>query len=414
MRLRALLTSTCLAATAVLAALPGAAIAVPPTATPTLVRVVYGGTAPFTGLDLTTCVGPNTGSAAIVSQASGTFGTGALRMALGSNAESDPLLYKDYGATPPLAEDFDLSYDLLKQGTAAAATPLLDITVDGDGDPSTLADIKDLLYALGPDSTTVWRHAAPLAGGTFEDGSTWAAYKAANPSAKVLGFSLDVGCGDPLSGAGSIALIDNLVMNTGASTAATFDFEPASSIAASGAGTIVAGAARVVSGVLKSGTTPIVGAPVSVWARTYPSTTYSKIATVTTDGTGKATYNAKPSVQTTYQLRYAGSEPTNGAANSGLLVVNVATKITKNVYDTTVTTTQPVQVYGLTLPAKPGTYVYLYRGSVKIATARVASDGTYLLQARITTKGKHVLKVLGAAGTGNLAGTSAASYVTVS
>ena len=50
----------------------------------------------------------------------------------------------------------------------------------------------------------------------------------------------------------------------------------------------------------------------------------------------------------------------------------------------------------------------------KIATARVASDGTYLLQARITTKGSYSLKVLGGAAGGNVSGTSAATTVSVS
>lgn len=417
MRLRALLVSTGLAATAAIAAAPSTALATPPSPTPAVVRAVAGASAPFSAVDLAPCSGANTGSATIVNQSSGSFGTGALRMAVGTNANSNPLAYKEYVA-PVLASDFALSYDLLKQGTAAAATPLLDIVVDGDGNESTFDDIVDLYYEAAPDSATVWRHVEPLAGAILDDdsvaGTTWADYLTAHPAAVVLGFSLDIGCDPALAPAGSVTLIDNLVMSTTTTTAAAFDFEPASTLVATGAGTIVASATRVVSGVLKNGTAPIVGAPVTVWSKTYPATAYSKIATVTTDSTGKATYSSKPTVQTTYQFRYAGSEPTNGAANSGLLVVNVATKITKNVYDSTVTTTQPVLVYGLTVPAKPGTTVTLYRGTTAIGSARVASDGTYLIQARITVKGKFALVVKGAAGTGNLAGTSAASYVYVS
>lgn len=407
MRLRALLTSTALAATAAMAALPTAAFA----DTSSIVRSLAGFQ---TTVD--TCDVATTGSIKIVNDTSRP-GSGSLRLSVGSDVATYVELTKL--VTPvPFTSAFVLDFDAITD-TSVAAHVVTHLLVDADG-LSTTADVTDFYSTATTTASWSTVHAATGLKDYDTDAAIDPNFFTNNPGAKFLAYSITIGCldqsfGDPMTTVANEAMrLDHVVYGTVGTDAVATDFEPASTLVATGAGTIVAGGTRLVSGILKSGSTPIVGAAVGVWAKTYPATTYSKIATVTTDSTGKAIYSAKPTKQTTYQLRYAGAEPTNGAANSALLVVNVATRISKNIYDTTVTTTQTVQAYGLTYPAKPGTYVYLYRGTLKIATARVASDGTYLLQARISTKGKYALVVKGAAGTGNLAGTSAGTYVTVS
>jgi hypothetical protein len=372
-------------------------------------------TGAFTGVDLGPCTGTNTGSAAVAAQSTGSFGQSSLRLAVGSNDGSDPLVYKDYATAVPAA-DFALSYDIARQGSAPAATPVLDIYYDADGNEATPDDQDDLLYAASPLSTG-WKFVAPLGGDALDDGTgagiTWADFLTAHPAATVLGVALDAGCDPELAPANSVVLIDNLTMSTSGTTASTYDFELPPTLTFVPPTTIVAGGSRTLSATLKQGSNAMRNQTVQLWAKPYGGTN-ALVGTRTTDASGMVFFAVRPVVQTVYYFSYTGPEANAVTVKSPARTLNVATRISKNIYDTTVTTAQPILAYGVTYPAKPGTYVYLYRSSAKIATARVASDGSYLLQARITTKGRYSLKVLGGAGSGSVSGTSAATTVTVS
>lgn len=389
------------------------ASAAAPTPTPAVARTVTGA---FTGVDYSTCSGTNTGSVAVVSQTTGSFGESSLRVAVGSNGGSDPLLYKDYSPAVAAA-NFVLSYDIARQGSAVAASPLLDIVYDADGDSTTTGDQGDLLYAASPDSSEAWKYVSPLDGAVLDDGTaagtTWSDFLTAHPAATVLAFTLDVGCDPTLAPANSAVLIDNVAMSTSDTAASRYEFEQFPTLTFLPPTTIVAGGSRTLSATLKQGSVVQRNQPVQLWAKPYGGAT-SLVGTRTTDASGMAYFTVRPSVQTVYYFSYTGMDQQPYTVKSPARTLYVATRISKNVYDTTVTTAQTILAYGLTTPAKPGTYVYLYRGSAKIATARVASDGTYLLQVRITTKGSYSLSVLGAAGSGNVTGRSAATTVTVS
>lgn len=409
MRLRALLATTGLAATAAMTALPTPAFA--------------GGSGivrSLSGFETTvdSCDAASTGSLKIVNDAS-RAGSGSVRMAVGSNVASYVELTK-LVAPVPFTSAFVLDFDAITD-TSIAAHVVTDLFVDADGSSSTTADIVDFYNTATTTSSWTTVHAAAGLKDFETDSPIDPSFFTNNPNAKFLGYTISVGCldqafGDPMTTVANEAMrLDNVIYGTVGTDAVTADFEPASTFSyVSGGGTLTAGAAGTLSAVLKSGTTVLTSKPVEVWAKPYGASSYTKVATVTTDGYGLARYAIRPTVQTAYYFKYAGAEPSYGSAQSAVQTVYVRTKITKNVYDTTVTTTQPVLVYGLTVPAKPGTIVTLYRGTAGIGSARVASDGTYLIQARITVKGKFALVVKGAAGTGNLAGTSSASYVTVS
>jgi hypothetical protein len=76
------------------------------------------------------------------------------------------------------------------------------------------------------------------------------------------------------------------------------------------------------------------------------------------------------------------------------------------------------RVTGRTTPAKPGTVVTLQRKAgnrwVRVSSGRVARNGTYALTARSRWRTTWTLRVVGGAGSGNLAGVSPTRRVSIS
>jgi hypothetical protein len=360
-----------------------------------------------------------TGSAVTVTSAGAPSGAGSLRLAVGSNADTETGLYKNYASPLPAASLTALSFNIA--GVSDNDPYFLDIYFDRDGAGSGTA--QDLLELVIPNNSS-WQAVDALTTGydVYLDentgstpdstGTTMAQYLTNHSSAGIFGWYITNYCS---AIANQVVYLDTLKVGDNAADAVTYDFEPATTITATGGTAIVAGATRTITGTLKNGTAAVPGVALDVLAKTYPASTFTKIGTTAaTNSSGVATFNVKPTKQTSYEFRVADAGASHGAATSGATTVTVKTAITRNVYDTSVTTTQTILAYGLTTPAKPGTIVYLYRGSTSFASARVASDGTYLLQGRIGTKGSYSVTVRGAAGSGNIAGISAPVTVTVS
>lgn len=344
------------------------------------------------------------------------LGAGSLRLGVGPAVGMESGATKDYGqAGTALANLTALSFAAYR--TSSYAMPLyLDLYVAPDGNPNNLVETLEYAVPTGTDwqtvdATTVTFTVLDDTGTPTGATTTLADYKTAHSAANLGSWYITNFCE---GNANSAVAIDALALTDG-STDSVIDFEPASTIVPAGAGTISYGAYRALKATLRSGSTPISGATLTLWAKTYPATTYSKVNVTipATNSSGVTTVTVRPLKNTSYQFRYAGAEPTNGAANSPVFTVNVATVLTKTVADTTVTTTQPVVVTGWTKPAKPGTYVYLYKGTAAVARATVASNGSYKLTYRIATKGYYAISVKGGAGSGNVAGATPATTVKV-
>ncbi|MDX6274034.1 MAG: hypothetical protein QOJ92_1244 [Frankiales bacterium] len=367
--------------------------------------------------------GVGTGTAVTVSGPVGApAGSGSLRISNGSNPDTESGLYKIYSTDIAPSQLTALSFAVY--GVSASSPFYLDLYLDRDGDGAgTVIDALDLTvannagwqsvngvtasYALYPDADFSQNPTAS---------ETIAQYVSANPNAKLASWFLGDGC---LAAANQSVYLDSLSFGDNGADTTTMDFEPASSITVVGAGTINYASTRTLTATLKSGSHPIEGAQLQLWAKKYPATTYSLLTSPVvplTGSTGVTSVSVKPTVNTAYQFRYPGNEPTNGLANSPVAIVNVATLIGRTLSDTTLTRTQTLVVTGTVKPPKPGTTVYLYRGSVSIAYAKVVSTSTgatYRLTAVISTPGTYSLTVRGAAGTGNSSGTSAPATVTV-
>ncbi|MDX6224709.1 MAG: hypothetical protein QOE64_1085 [Frankiales bacterium] len=369
--------------------------------------------------------GSGTGSMTTVSSTGAPSGQGSLRMSVGSNQDTEVGFYKAYAAPLPAAQLTSLSFGIL--GVSDNDPYFLDLYFDRDG--AGAGDAQDLLELVVPNNAT-WQSINGITtgydvylnenttGNPDSTNTTISQYLAGagHASAGLVGWYLTNFCS---AFANQSVYLDSLTVGDNGADNTTYDFEPASTITVVGAGTINYASTRTLTATLKSGSHPIEGAQLQLWAKKYPATTYSLLTSPVvplTGSTGVTSVSVKPTVNTAYQFRYPGNEPTNGLANSPVAIVNVATLIGRTLSDTTLTRTQTLVVTGTVKPPKPGTTVYLYRGSVSIAYAKVVSTSTgatYRLTAVISTPGTYSLTVRGAAGTGNSSGTSAPATVTV-
>jgi hypothetical protein len=112
---------------------------------------------------------------------------------------------------------------------------------------------------------------------------------------------------------------------------------------------------------------------------------------------------------TTYDFEAALFNGTLSPTPSTITAGQVA-KLTFQVVDTTVHKGRPLVVQGLSNPRKPGVVVTLWRktsiGSVKLATSKVRSTGTYKIFYIANHTGSWTLYTTIAAASGNLAGRS--------
>jgi streptogramin lyase len=181
------------------------------------------------------------------------------------------------------------------------------------------------------------------------------------------------------------------------------------------AGTITATHAVTVSGTLTGDGSPRDGSPVDLFAKTYPATTYTKVASAITDANGAVSEIVKPLKKTSYEWRFAGDD-TVSAVTSATKTVQVRTKLSDHFSATKLSHTRPLVVWGTTTPNKSGATIDLQRhtssGYKNVASTKVKSDGTYLFQ-KFLAASTYSLRVMIPAATGNLSGTTSAVKVVI-
>jgi hypothetical protein len=151
------------------------------------------------------------------------------------------------------------------------------------------------------------------------------------------------------------------------------------------------------------------GGAVTVYGRVYPGTAYRALRTVrvASDGTWRAGFTM--TAHTVFYARVAATA-TYAAATSPKALVVVTTTVTRTSPANGVTLRYGTRlvVTGTTTPHQPGSLVYLVErfadGRVAaLASARIATDGTFRLSRDGLARGWHVLYVQ-AAGTSYTSG----------
>jgi hypothetical protein len=222
------------------------------------------------------------------------------------------------------------------------------------------------------------------------------------------------GCGDDF-------YVDRLrVGPTGSVT--TYDYERAltKTTASASPSTITAGGATTLKGVM-TGTdgTPFSSATLTLEARPYGAASYSVVGggTETNNGTQvPATSVQHPTKQTSYRWHFAGSSSGTESYSSSI-TVSVHTRISIALKSARVKKNRSLIVTGTTYPHKAGYRVTLQR---KIGSTwrtwtyvRTTSAGSYRIAKKMTSTGRWQIRVIVAAGGGNLNGTSAVKRLTV-
>lgn len=261
---------------------------------------------------------------------------------------------------------------------------------------------------LGGAQNYTWYHftssgAAPAGSGTL------AAFATAHSSQKVQRTELYMG---DCTSATQVLNLDDIALGNG--TTYNFEPQPPAVLTATAATAVAYGGTVTVAGTVRRSGLAAAAVPVELWRRAYPTTSFARVTTLTSSSTGAVASAQTPGVATTYQWRIAGT-PYEVAAASAVRAVTVSAVVTAHVYDTTLSRTQQVLVYGLARPAKTGAVVRLFRAgsSIPLASTTLASDGTYAF-ARTLPLGTSYLSVVIPAATGNTQGKSATTKVVVS
>ncbi len=178
-----------------------------------------------------------------------------------------------------------------------------------------------------------------------------------------------------------------------------------------------AGSGTSISGrVLTSGAAaPIPGALVKVYAKVRPRTTWSLVATRSTDSEGKFAVAQKPAAITDYRVDYAGTSSRLPAASVARTVL-VASRVALVANRTRARKRKPVTFTTSVSPALPGQNVLLQRltarGWSTVATGRLNSSSRAAFVIK-TSRGKYSYRVVKPSTTTQMSGTSATVGVTV-
>lgn len=145
-------------------------------------------------------------------------------------------------------------------------------------------------------------------------------------------------------------------------------------------GTVYANAAVVLGTVLTRNGSPQGSAHVTLVGEQAGTTTFKRIGSAITDANGAAKLTVHPLVTTTYEWQYAGNNA-SAASTSPTKLVGVRTRVTIHAFDQTLARGQTLVLWGLTVPAKPGALVTIWRHvgtkNVRIGAVTVRSDGTW-------------------------------------
>lgn len=180
--------------------------------------------------------------------------------------------------------------------------------------------------------------------------------------------------------------------------------------------TITAGSPAVLSGTLTdASSSPVSGRPVEVWGGR-PGIAWSPVATGTTSGQGRATMSLWPTRHTSYLLSHDQSA-TRGRCLSGSVQVLVRSKVTMRIADTSIRKGGRIIVTGAVSPARSGLKVSLWRGpdfsQLRVEAARTTADGHYRIAVRATHRGVWRLQTSVPEREDNLAGASVVRHVRV-
>lgn len=157
--------------------------------------------------------------------------------------------------------------------------------------------------------------------------------------------------------------------------------------------TITASASRITAGqpvtlgtTLTRGGSPLANASVTLLAKLTGAATFGRVVTLTTDANGVAKSTRRPRFNTTYEWQFAGNG-NSSSSTSPTKAIAVRTRVTEHVFDATLGSGQPLVVWGVTSPAKPGIVITIYRhtqaGNTKLGAVRVRKDGSWGFSHRV-------------------------------
>jgi len=228
------------------------------------------------------------------------------------------------------------------------------------------------------------------------------AAKGDGPTDAVLGF----GC----LGNGPAVTIDGFRAGpTGSATTIDIEQQLSSLTISRTPTTITAGQTSTIHGKMYLDGDGVGGASVKLDAKPFGSSTWTNIATVTSDQDGNLAKVVKPTKNTSYRWRFIETTATKGSVSTAVSV-GVRTAVSASIVDATLRKGQNIVVKGGTFPHKVGVAVTLWRktsnGAVVLARSTTHSDGTYKIGAPANAKGTWTVFVTVAAATGNLEGKS--------
>ncbi|MEU8231424.1 M4 family metallopeptidase [Actinoplanes sp. NPDC048967] len=168
------------------------------------------------------------------------------------------------------------------------------------------------------------------------------------------------------------------------------------------------GKSATLTGKILRGSTAIAGTSATLEQRPAGKTAWTRITTVKTDAKGAWRATVKPSITTTYRIRYAGS-PGAWPATSATPAATVRYTATIKASTTKPKANKKIKLTGTAKPGRAGVKVTLQRKSgskwVTVTTAKTTSSGSYSFT-RSFKRGTWTLRVSVAGGTYNAGATS--------
>jgi hypothetical protein len=160
---------------------------------------------------------------------------------------------------------------------------------------------------------------------------------------------------------------------------------------------------------------PLVGVPVSLYARTKNSSSWREVARVTSLSGGSVSYVHKPTVSTVYQWGYNGSPDLLGS-RSGNATVEVRPTITANLSSAAIKLGGSTVLYGYLRPQHAGQTVYLQRSPnwATVSTGKLNTTGNYGFTIKPTARGTYSYRVVWLADGDHATTVSATKTFTVS
>lgn len=378
---------------------------------------------------------PATGSVATIDgPATPPMGTGSLRISTGSNGDTGSALfdqsYLNYDLSPIIA--FPIAYNvgaLVLKGSYnlpdADTGAEISITLWQNGSPS----VYDSPLATG----TGWQTFDVQTAQFTKEGGDATQHPITgwfNPGDSLFAVYLGYPDNSTNANPNKTLNVDDLTygFNIGFSNGVSsphpvteYDFETnssAPSVVTAGK-TIVARQSTVLSATVKQGATAVPAAHLDLMAKPFGASSFSKVTSVNTNSSGIASAPVAPVRNTSYKWIYKGtdSSPEIPGVASNTVSVNVRDLITKKLSATTIAHGKTLTVTGTTYPAKPGTTVTLFRAVTgpdkALASAKVASNGTYKITKTFASAGRYNLYVFIPAVSGNLSNATAATRLTV-